>query len=87
MPDDNAGQISCEQLRRAVERLAKVLRRSTVNLLIMDFERQGISLEKGRYDAKQVKDALVKVFGPEGGKLVAAKMQSILQSDGSNDNP
>jgi hypothetical protein len=83
--DDNAGQmISCTQLRRAVEGLARILGRSTVDLLVMDFERQGISLEKGRYDTKQVKDALLRVFGPEGGKLVAAKVQSILQSDINN---
>lgn len=84
MPDrDTAGLVSNVQLRRAVECLARVLGRSTVDMLIMDFERQGISLEKGSYDLWQVKDALVRVFGSEGGRLVAERMQAALQSDGN----
>ena len=48
MPEiDGAGLVSNAQLKRAVDGLTKILGRSTVDMLVMDFERHGILLEGG----------------------------------------
>ncbi|MGI0020653.1 MAG: hypothetical protein ACREAY_09310 [Nitrososphaera sp.] len=65
-----------------MDSLAKILGRSTVDMLVMDFERHGILLEgRGPYDMAHVRETLVRIFGSEGGRLVAERVQVALQSD------
>jgi hypothetical protein len=79
---DGAGLVSNAQLKRAVDGLVKILGRSTVDMLVMDFERHGILLEGGGpYDMAHIRETLMRIFGPEGGRLVAERVQAALQSD------
>lgn len=77
--------ISCAQLKPGIEDLVKILGRSTVDMLMMDFERHEISLEgNGSYDMEKVKGVLLRICGPEGGRLVTARVQAALQSNGDS---
>ena len=79
---EGAGLVSNAQLKRAVDGLTKILGRSTVDMLVMDFERHGILLEGGGpYDMAHLRETLMRIFGPEGGRIVTERVQTALQSD------
>lgn len=65
----------------AVRGLDRILGRSMVDLLILDLERQGITLEgDAKYPMKQVESALTSTFGSEGGVLLTEKLRKVLDS-------
>ncbi|MEW5839821.1 hypothetical protein [Nitrososphaera sp.] len=63
-----------------MESLGKVLGRSMTDLLVMDLEKQGIFLGKegGSYRLEQLDEAFVRIFGPDGGKLLMDRVCSVL---------
>lgn len=63
----------------ALQGLNRVLGRSMVEMLIMDLERQGITLHGDeKYPMKQIERVLASTFGPEGGTLLAEKLRKAL---------
>jgi hypothetical protein len=83
LPDNprNLEPISSIRLRRALEGLYGILGRSMVDLLIVDLERQDITLTgDAAYSMTKIEQALINTFGSEGGPLLAEKIRKSLES-------
>jgi hypothetical protein len=83
LPDNprNIEPISGIRLHRALEGLYGILGRPMVDLLIVDLERQGITLTgDAAYSMTKIEQALINIFGSEGGPLLVDKILKSLES-------
>lgn len=75
----NPEHITRPGLLLALQSLNRVLRRSMVDMLVSDLEKQDVTLHSDeKYSVKRVGGALVATFGSEGGMLLAKKLRKSL---------
>ena len=76
---NDSDSIPSPRLLLALQGLNRILGPSMVEMLIVDLERQGITLHGDeKYPMKQIERALAATFGPEGGMLLAEKLRRAL---------